>query len=60
VDRLRQLHGLAVHPRLKRRGIASALVGRAEVFVRREGGSGLYADTPDNNETARGFYEALG
>jgi ribosomal protein S18 acetylase RimI-like enzyme len=59
-NRLGQLHGLAVDLRLKRRGIASALVGRAEVFVRREDGRGLYADTPVNNETARGFYEALG
>jgi ribosomal protein S18 acetylase RimI-like enzyme/chloramphenicol 3-O-phosphotransferase len=59
-NRLGQLHGLAVDPRLKRRGVASALVGRAEGFVRGEGGRGLYADTPVTNETARGFYEALG
>jgi len=59
-NRLGQLHGLAVDPHLKRRGIASALVGRAEEFVRREGGRGLYADTPVTNESARRFYEALG
>jgi ribosomal protein S18 acetylase RimI-like enzyme len=45
-NRLGQLHGLAVDPRLQRRGIASALVGRAEVFVRREGGRGLTRTRP--------------
>jgi ribosomal protein S18 acetylase RimI-like enzyme len=59
-NRLGQLHGLAVDPRLKRQGVASSLVGRAEEFVKREGGRGLYADTPLTNGTARGFYEALG
>ncbi len=59
-NRLGQLHGLAVNPRLRRRGVASALIGRAEGFVRGEGGRGLYADTPVTNEIARGFYEALG
>ena len=59
-NRLGQLQGLAVDPDLKRRGIASALVGRAEVFVRAEGGRGLYVDTPVTNEVARRFYEASG
>ena len=59
-NRLGQLHGLAVDPDLKRRGIASVLVGRAERFVQGEGGRGVYVDTPVNNEAARGFYEALG
>ena len=59
-NRLGQLHGLAVEPGLKRRGIASVLVGRAEGFVRGEGGRGVYADTPVINDAARGFYEALG
>jgi hypothetical protein len=36
-------------------GVASALIGRAEGFVRGEGGRGLYADTPVTNEIARGF-----
>ena len=59
-NRLGQLHGLAVDPRLKRQGIASALVGWAEEFVQREDGRGLYADTPVTNGIARAFYEALG
>jgi ribosomal protein S18 acetylase RimI-like enzyme len=59
-NRLGQLQGLAVNPDLKRRGIASALVHRAEEFVRAEGGRGLYADTPVTNEIGRSFYEALG
>jgi ribosomal protein S18 acetylase RimI-like enzyme len=59
-NRLGQLQGLAVDPALKRRGIASALVRRAEGFVRLEGGRGLYVDTPITNEIGRGFYEALG
>ena len=59
-NRLGQVQGLAVDPAHKRRGIASALVGRVEEFVRAEGGRGLYADTPVTNEIGRGFYEALG
>ncbi len=59
-NRLGQVQGLAVDPALKRRGIASKLVRRAEEFVRGEGGRGLYADTPVTNEIGRGFYEALG
>jgi ribosomal protein S18 acetylase RimI-like enzyme len=59
-NRLGQLHGLAVDPDLKRRGIASALVRRAEASVREEGGRGIYVDTPTTNEVARCFYQALG
>jgi len=59
-NRLGQLQGLAVDPALKRRGIASDLVRRAEEFVRAEGGRGLYVDTPVTNEIGRSFYEALG
>ena len=59
-NRLGQLQGLAVDPALKRRGIASELVHRAEEFVQAEGGRGLYVDTPVTNEIGRSFYEALG
>jgi ribosomal protein S18 acetylase RimI-like enzyme len=59
-NRLGQMQGLAVEPALKRRGIASELVHRAEEFVRAEGGRGLYVDTPVTNESGRSFYEALG
>jgi ribosomal protein S18 acetylase RimI-like enzyme len=59
-NRLGQLQGLAVDPALKRRGIASELVHRAEEFVRGEGGRGLYVDTPVTNEIGRSFYKTLG
>ncbi len=59
-NRLGQLQGLAVDPALKRRGIASALVHRAEEFVQAGGGRGLYVDTPVTNEAGRSFYETLG
>jgi ribosomal protein S18 acetylase RimI-like enzyme len=59
-NRLGQLQGLAVDPALKRRGIASDLLHRAEEFVRGEGGRGLYVDTPVTNEIGCSFYEALG
>jgi ribosomal protein S18 acetylase RimI-like enzyme len=59
-NRLGQLHGLAVDPDLKQRGIASALVRHVETYVREEGGRGIYVDTPATNEAARGFYLALG
>jgi ribosomal protein S18 acetylase RimI-like enzyme len=59
-NHLGQLQGLAVDPAFKRRGIASALVHRAEEFVQAEGGRGLYVDTPVTNEIGRSFYEALG
>jgi ribosomal protein S18 acetylase RimI-like enzyme len=59
-NRLGQLQGLAVDPALKRRGIATDLVHRAEEFVRGEGGRGLYVDTPVTNEIGHSFYETLG
>jgi ribosomal protein S18 acetylase RimI-like enzyme len=59
-NRLGQLHGLAVDPNSKRTGVATALVRRAEGFVRDRGGRVVYVDTPVTNTTARAFYEALG
>jgi ribosomal protein S18 acetylase RimI-like enzyme len=59
-NRLGQLHGLAVEPNLKRRGIASALVRRAEDYVRQQSGRGVYVDTPVTNEAAQSFYLTLG
>ncbi len=59
-NRLGQLHGLAVAPGSKRRGVASSLVLGAEEFVRGLSGRGLYADTPKTNEAAQSFYQALG
>ena len=59
-NRLGQLHGLAVNPNVKRQGIASALVRRAERFVQEKMGRGVYVDTPVTNEVPRSFYQALG
>ena len=59
-NRLGQLHGLAVEAGSERQGIASALVRRAEGFVRGRGGRGVHVDTPVTNAAARAFYEALG
>ena len=59
-NRLGQLQGLAVAPDSKRRGIASALVRRAEEFVLGQSGRGVYVDTPVTNEAARHLYQDLG
>jgi ribosomal protein S18 acetylase RimI-like enzyme len=55
-NRLAQLHGLAVDPAVRRRGVAARLVQQAEVFVRERRGRGVYVDTPVNNLGARAFY----
>ena len=47
-------------PDSKRRGLASALVRRAEEFVLGESGRGVYVDTPVTNEAARHLYQGLG
>jgi GNAT superfamily N-acetyltransferase len=52
-NRLGQLHGLAVDPDLKRRGIASVLVGRAEEFVQGEGSRGVYVDTTSSSSRSK-------
>jgi predicted N-acetyltransferase YhbS len=53
-NRLVQIHGLAVDPRLRRGGIGSRLVEVAEDFARARRARGLYADTPvDNDADAR-------
>ncbi len=59
-NRLGQVHGLAVAPVQQRRGIASALLGAAEAFVREQCGRGVFVDTPVDNHTARAFYTANG
>ena len=59
-NRLTQIHGLAVVPGSRRRGIGSLLVSAAERFSRSTGARGVYVDTPVNNEPARAFYEAIG
>ena len=59
-NRLAQIHGLAVDPRHQRQGLASALIARAEAFVREHGGRGVFVDTPVDNTRARAFYAANG
>ena len=59
-NRLCQIHGLAVDPDFQRRGIAGALVDRAEQFARSKQARGIYVDTPTSNTGGRRFYEAIG
>ncbi len=59
-SRLAQIHGLAVDPAAHRRGVASALVARAEAFARERKARGIYVDTPVDNQRGRRFYEAVG
>src|SRR5687768_3692439 len=59
-NRLAQIHGLAVDPQHQRQGVASALIARAEAFVREHGGRGVFVDTPVDNVRARAFYAANG
>lgn len=57
---LAQIHGLAVAPELRRRGVARTLVERAKGFARERGARGLSVDTPAENTRGRAFYEAVG
>jgi ribosomal protein S18 acetylase RimI-like enzyme len=59
-NQLCQIQGLAVSPDFQRRGIASALVARAEEFAKAKHARGVYVDTPTNNLGGRKFYEAIG
>lgn len=58
-NQLCQIQGLAVSPEFQRRGIASALVARAEEFARSKQARGIYVDTPTTNNGGRKFYEAI-
>lgn len=58
-NQLCQIQGLAVSPEFQRRGIASALVVRAEEFARSKQARGIYVDTPTTNNGGRKFYEAI-
>jgi len=59
-NQLCQIHGLAVDPDVQHRGVASALVARAEDFARTKKARGIYVDTPTANTGGRKFYEAVG
>lgn len=59
-NQLCQIQGLAVDPDAQRKGVASALVSRAEEFARSKKARGIYVDTPTSNIGGRKFYEAIG
>lgn len=59
-NQLCQIQGLAISPDFQRRGLASALVARAEEFARFKHARGVYVDTPTTNTGGRNFYEAIG
>lgn len=59
-NRLAQIEGLAVDPAYHRRGIATALVARAEQFAHDQQARGIYVDTPLLNLRGRRFYESVG
>jgi ribosomal protein S18 acetylase RimI-like enzyme len=59
-NQLCQIQGLAVSPEVQRRGVASALVARAEAFANAKKARGIYVDTPTTNTGGRAFYEAIG
>jgi ribosomal protein S18 acetylase RimI-like enzyme len=59
-NRLGHIHGLAVLPAARRRGVAAALVGAVENFLRQRGARGVRVDTPVDNLSGRRFYEATG
>lgn len=56
-NRLGQIHGLAIQPLYRQRGIASKLIDQIEAFMREKDARGLYADTPVNNTAGRLFYK---
>jgi ribosomal protein S18 acetylase RimI-like enzyme len=58
--RLSQIQGLAVDPEYHRRGVASALVMKAELFAREHNSRGVYVDTPMTNDRGRRLYESIG
>ena len=59
-NQLCQIHGLAIDPDVHRKGIASALVSRAEGFAHSKKARGIYVDTPTLNTGGRKFYQAIG
>lgn len=59
-NRLAQIQGLAVGAAFHRRGVASALVARAEEYARARRARGIYVDTPVTNDRGRRLYEAIG
>lgn len=59
-NNLSQVQTLAVLPDFQRRGVASALMRRAEEWAQANGARGVYLDTPTTNPEACAFYAALG
>ncbi len=56
-NRLGQIHGLVIHPDYRNKGFASTLVKDAEVFMKKNGARGIYADTPVDNSIGCAFYK---
>jgi ribosomal protein S18 acetylase RimI-like enzyme len=54
------IHDIFVRPAHRRRGVATALMGAAESFVRSRGARELRLGVLDRNGPARGLYQRLG
>ncbi|MBN1336958.1 MAG: ribosomal protein S18-alanine N-acetyltransferase [Deltaproteobacteria bacterium] len=51
---------LAVHPDLRRAGIATALLAAGEILVRARGAEHLHLEVAEGNEAARALYRGRG
>jgi ribosomal protein S18 acetylase RimI-like enzyme len=56
-NRLGQIHGLIIHPEYRKKGMASLLVKKVEIFMKEHSARGVYVDTPTNNTGGCIFYE---
>ncbi len=55
-----EICNLAVLPAFRRRGVATALMTRAEEIAKEEGGASITLEVSEQNTQARAFYAALG
>ena len=58
--RIGTVHGLAVLPRFRRRGLAGWMIRRAALFAARHGADTLALAVTEANSEARALYDALG
>jgi GNAT superfamily N-acetyltransferase len=54
------VRGIVVRPELRRKGIATALVGNALAWARAEGAAEVQANVYDFNQSAAAFFASLG